>query len=186
VTLRTFAWIELLACWAVWWYPFLFRAPHAQKRASITVAGPTRVGLFLETIAILLAWIPARGTPRTGVAFLIAVFLLSAIACIAGWTAVIHLGKQFRLHAGLYVDHELVRTGPYRVVRHPIYASLLAMFLASALLLSSWPRALMLLVVFVVGTEIRVRSEDHLLASRFGKEFFEYQKRVAAYVPFVR
>ena len=42
------------------------------------------------------------------------------------------------------------------------------------------------LALFVAGTEIRVHTEDGLLASRFGERFFEYRKRVQAYIPFVR
>ena len=55
----------------VWAYPFLFRAPHIQKRESLTVAGPTRVGLLLEVTAIGLAFVRAPGTPRTSSAFLV-------------------------------------------------------------------------------------------------------------------
>ena len=42
------------------------------------------------------------------------------------------------------------------------------------------------LVVFLVGTEIRVRAEDRLLAERFQDAFAEYRSRVKAYVPFIR
>ena len=62
-----------------------------------------------------------------------------------------HLGRQFRVRAGLYVDHQLVRTGPYSVVRHPIYSSVLAMLLGTALLFTTWPWALAALALFVVG-----------------------------------
>jgi protein-S-isoprenylcysteine O-methyltransferase Ste14 len=41
-------------------------------------------------------------------------------------------------------------------------------------------------ILFIAGTEIRVRIEDNLLASRFGEHFREYQQRVSAYVPLVR
>jgi protein-S-isoprenylcysteine O-methyltransferase Ste14 len=68
-----------------------------------------------------------------------------------------------RVDAGLNADHRLVTAGPYRVVR-----------LAVALL------------VFVAGTEIRVRIEDGLLASRFGEQFADFRRRMPAYVPFVR
>jgi protein-S-isoprenylcysteine O-methyltransferase Ste14 len=177
--------IGLTACWLAWAYPFLFRAPHSQKRESITVTGPTRMGILLEIAGVLLASI---GTPpaRTHPAALVIALAFSAIAIVLSWTAVAHLGKQFRVHAGLYADHQLVRTGPYAVVRHPIYASLLAMLLATVVLLTPWLRAPLALVVFLVGTEIRVRSEDRLLASRFGDQFAEYRKGVPAYIPFVR
>ncbi len=180
------AWLELLALWAAWWYPFLFRAPHVQRRESITVAGPTRIGLLLEVLAFAFVWFPLPATPRTGVPVLLGGLALGAVGAILGWSAVSHLGKQFRLHAGLYVDHELVRSGPYALVRHPIYASLLVMLLCTALFLASWLRTLVALTIFLAGTEIRVRSEDKLLGSRFGKDFQQYQRRVPAYVPFVR
>jgi|SRR5579871_3213786 len=182
---QTLAWIELTALWIAWAYPFLFRAPHAQKRESITVAGPTRLGILLEAAGVLLAFIGA--TPlRSGAAALLIALALGVTGAVLSWTAVTHLGKQFRVHAGLYVDHELVRTGPYAIVRHPIYASLLALLLATVVLRTPWPRALLALAVFLVGTEIRVRSEDRLLASRFGAQFARYQKEVSAYIPFVR
>jgi len=41
-------------------------------------------------------------------------------------------------------------------------------------------------VLFIIGTEIRVRVEDGLLRARFGQRFVEWQKTKAAYVPFVR
>ena len=177
-------WIELAACWVAWAYPFAFRAPHVQKRKSITVAGPTRVGLLLESAAVVIAFWGAG--LRTDAAALLMALLFGMTGAVLAWTAVRHLGKQFRVHAGLYVDHELVRTGPYAMVRHPIYASVLALLLATIVLRSRWPQASVSLAVFVAGTEIRVRSEDTLLGSRFGDEFRKYQEAVSAYVPFVR
>jgi protein-S-isoprenylcysteine O-methyltransferase Ste14 len=41
------------------------------------------------------------------------------------------------------------------------------------------------LLFFIVGTEIRVRAEDRLLASHFGEEFTAYRSRVRAYIPFI-
>jgi len=108
------------------------------------------------------------------------------LAVVMAWQAVAHLGRQFRLHAGLYHDHELVQSGPYAIVRHPIYASLMAMLVSTCLLLTRWRWAFLALAIFIAGTEIRVRSEDKLLASRFPEEFAAYRRRVPAYVPFVR
>ena len=112
--------------------------------------------------------------------------LVAPFAPLLAWGAVRHLGRQFRVQAGLYRDHELVRTGPYAVVRHPIYASLLAILLGTLLVLTPWPWIPISLALFLVGTEIRVRAEDGLLASRFGEEFRRYRTRVPAYLPFVR
>jgi protein-S-isoprenylcysteine O-methyltransferase Ste14 len=72
------------------------------------------------------------------------------------------------------------------VVRHPIFASLLGLLLATGLTITQWPALLASLAIFLVGTEIRVRAEEALLGARFGAEFEAYRKRTAAYIPFVR
>ena len=185
--MKTISLALLLPCWIAWWYPFLFRAPHFQKRPSITVPWPTRAGLLLEISAFAVSFVfhlpvlqPA-GVVRTVLGIAIGIS-----AVVMAWQAVAHLGKQFRLHAGLYDDHALVRTGPYAIVRHPIYSSLLAMLTANCLLLTRWPWALLAVAIFIAGTEIRVRSEEKLLRSRFPEEFAAYRRQVPAYLPFVR
>jgi len=185
--MQLFAWTMLVVCWFAWGYPFIFRAPHKQKRESITVTGPTRIGLLLECIAIFMAF-AFRNPPDSppGLLRVLPAVLLGAASAVISWNAVVHLGKQFRIHAGLYADHELVRTGPYAIVRHPIYASLLAMLVSTLLVLTPWEWAILSVGLFLAGTEIRVRSEDGLLESRFGDDFREYRKRVRAYVPFIR
>ncbi|MDR3700179.1 MAG: isoprenylcysteine carboxylmethyltransferase family protein [Candidatus Sulfopaludibacter sp.] len=179
--------VELAVCWVVWWYPFILRAPHRQSRASIAQPGPTGLGLLLEVTAFAIALLfrlPAAAEP--GLLRILPSMLLGPIAPVLGWTAVKHLGRQFRITAGLYCDHQLVHTGPYAVVRHPIYASLLAILVSTLLLLTRWPWALVSLAVFLAGTEVRVRAEDGLLDSRFGAQFQEYRRHVPAYIPWLR
>ena len=183
--MEALAWAAFLVAWFAWCYPFVFRAPHNQKRGSITVALPTRIGLLLESSGIILA-VSVRIAMPPGWARLIPAVILAFLAIWMAWSAVRHLGKQFRVHAGLYEDHELITTGAYSIVRHPIYASLLGMLLMTILILTPWTWALPALVLFVVGTEVRVRTEDKLLESRFGDEFRKYRSRVRAYIPWVR
>ena len=177
----------LAACWIAWLYPFVFRAPHNQKRPSITRKGPTTVGLLLETAAIGLAAF-AGFLPHEEIEWwrIVAVAVLSAPSIASSWSAVKHLGKQFRVNAGLYRDHELVRTGAYAVVRHPIYAGLFGMMLATIVVATPWQWALVSIAMFIAGTEIRVRTEDVLLRGRFGAAFEEYRRSVKAYIPGVR
>ena len=180
-------WIEWLVFWAAWAYPFMFRAPHKQKRKSVTARGATLVGLALELAAYSIAftfYFPMN-IPRNELR--IAVSLISGpIAGILAWTSVTHLGRQFRITAGLYEDHQLVTTGPYSIVRHPIYTSMLAILICTQALLTPLRWAAVSLVLFIAGTEIRVHAEDGLLASRFGETFQRYRKSVSAYIPFVR
>jgi len=179
-------WIVLLVSWIAWGYPFIFRAPHNQKRPSITAIGPTRVGLLLECLGIFIAFASSLRNDVPADWRILASMLCGPVAGLLSWGAVRHLGRQFRVHAGLYEDHELVTTGPYAIVRHPIYSSLLAILVSTLLLTTPWQWAIISLVLFIAGTEIRVYTEDRLLASRFGERFFDYRKRVWAYVPYLR
>jgi protein-S-isoprenylcysteine O-methyltransferase Ste14 len=173
--------------WAVWWYPFFFLAPHNQKRASVTAVGATSAGLLLECLAIFIAFfcrLPADPPPAW---WRIAGFVVCVpVAIVLMFTSVRYLGRQFRINAGLYEDHQLVTGGPYGIVRHPIYTSLGAMLVSTLFLFTPWQWAVLSVALFIAGTEIRVYTEDRLLASRFGERFAEYKRRVPAYVPFVR
>jgi protein-S-isoprenylcysteine O-methyltransferase Ste14 len=185
--MRFAACVEILVCWVAWWYPFLFRAPHFQRRPSITAAVPSRIGLALETAALILAAVfhvpyDAPINPLQAIAAMIP----GPLAILLGWTAVVHLGRQFRVQAGLYEDHQLVCTGPYSLVRHPIYGSMLAMLVAMLLAMTKPLWIPVCLALYIAGTEIRVYTEDRLLASRFPEQFAEYRRKVPAYVPFVR
>jgi protein-S-isoprenylcysteine O-methyltransferase Ste14 len=56
---------------------------------------------------------------------------------------------------------------------------------AIAVIMTGWKLFVPALLLFVIGTEIRVRIEERLLASRFGEEFKEYKRSVPAYIPFL-
>jgi protein-S-isoprenylcysteine O-methyltransferase Ste14 len=109
-----------------------------------------------------------------------------ALAAVLSWSSARTLGRQWRFDAGLNVDHELVTSGAYRFVRHPIYSSMLCMLLGTGFMVAPMVIMAISTVIFIVGTEIRVRIEDNLLASRFRDRFSEYQRSVGAYIPFVR
>ena len=180
-------WVILMVSWFAWGYPFIFRAPHNQKRPSITAVGATRAGLLLECLAIFIAFfcrLPEGPPPEW---WRIAGFVVCVpVAIVLMFTSVRHLGRQFRINAGLYEDHQLVTGGPYGIVRHPIYSSLGTMLVSTLFLFTRWQWVVPALALYIAGTEIRVYTEDRLLASRFGERFLEYKRRVPAYLPFVR
>ena len=172
----------LLAGWLAWMAPFFFvkRGPSAQR-----VDHRARWGIALEAVGFGIvwfrpAWIAHSSPLRIGTAA--AVF---ACGALLSWTSALALGKQWRFDAGLNADHQLVQTGAYRIVRHPIYGSMLCMLLGTGLLMTRLWLVAIALAFGVAGTEIRVRIEDGLLASRFGAQFDDYRRRVHAYVPFL-
>jgi protein-S-isoprenylcysteine O-methyltransferase Ste14 len=63
---------------------------------------------------------------------------------------------------------------------------MLCLLLGTGLLLATLWMLAIALALFLAGTEIRVRIEDELLASRFGASFAQYKRAVPAYLPFVR
>jgi protein-S-isoprenylcysteine O-methyltransferase Ste14 len=97
--------------------------------------------------------------------------------------AVKTLGKEWSLTARLVEGHQLATSGPYALVRHPIYSGMLGMLLATGLAISHWLALLAALIIFFVGTTIRVRSEEKLLREAFGEKFESYARRVRAIVP---
>jgi len=183
---RAAAFVELMAMWVAWGYPFVRKRFSRPKRESNVMAPRATRGLLLQTAAMFFAWLRV---PHTAEPALWRVVLSAAAApagVVFGWLALRHLGKQWRILAGLYPDHELVQTGPYSVVRHPVYASMFLMMIATGLQLAWWPLLVLAIVMYAVGTEIRIRGEEGLLRERFGEEFEAYKRRVPAYIPFLR
>lgn len=182
---QIWAFVVYLILWVLWLLPFILRRQGGGAKAE-TKATRARWGIVLEAIAFGLAWYPDEIRSGPSVARAVCAIALEVLGIITGTSAVAALGKQWRVEAALNRDHVLVKTGPYRLVRHPIYASMLCMFLAVVLMVSSWWKGAIALILFVAGTEIRVRTEDKLLASRFGPSFESYRERVRAYLPGLR
>lgn len=146
------------------------------------------LGFELEVLAyVVVVGTRISGTP-TSPSLMVSVVavLLALVAPVLAYSAMKQMGKQFTMQAGLVAEHHLVTTGAYAVVRHPFYAAILCLFLGTALLLVSWPVLLVTSAIFLIGTELRVRSEDALLQQHFGASFVAYQKRVSAYIPLIR
>lgn len=178
---------EMFLGWLVWSLAFVRPSRQAADRTEVAKAKSSRwgIGLVMAGFACLWAYIRPVGFHKPAWELIASMVLIPPCAALA-WLATRHLGKQWRYQAALRADHELIRTGPYGWVRHPIYTSMLGMMLATGFCWTWWPLFVAALIFFVAGTEVRVRAEDRLLAERFGETFAAYRKRVPAYLPFVR
>ena len=76
------------------------------------------------------------------------------------------------------------RSGPYRLVRHPIYTGLLLAFLGTAIAIGQWRGVLALLIVFVALWR-KLRLEERWLGEIFGEAYARYRAEVAALIPFL-
>jgi protein-S-isoprenylcysteine O-methyltransferase Ste14 len=178
------AYLILAAGTILWVAPF----PLAMRRGGTPqrLDKRARWGVALEGVAYTLLWQGPFWRRSPAVWQLAASIVSFALACVLSWTGAAALGKHLRVDAVVGEDHRLVQTGPYRFVRHPIYASMLGVLLGTGVVLSPLWMLPIAVAIFLAGTEIRVRIEDGLLAARFGEEFLKYQRSVPAYLPFVR
>ena len=186
----TVVFFGVMVSWLFFAGIFLFRkkppkAPERRRdRASF-------LGIVLEGLAYAMVWSvrrpyfsPLFPIPRA----LEIVLALATLALAAGsvWVvlaAVRTLGKQWSFAARVVEEHKLVTEGPYALVRNPIYAGMLGMLVATGLALSRPVGLVVALVLFGVGTFVRVRSEEKLLREAFGAQFETYARRVPAVFP---
>jgi len=157
-----------------------------RKRDSRSVKG-----IVLQALSYGIVWgahrpyfTPLSRSSNTLEALLtIAPVILSFGSVVFTMLALKALGKEWSLTARVVEGHKLATRGPYSLVRHPIYTGMLGMLLATGLSMSYWPALVVALIVFFIGTIIRVRIEEGLLRETFGSEFDEYASRVSAIVP---
>lgn len=191
--LSTIVFVIVMICWFAFAGIFILRkkppSPPDEKRER-----GSWIGVALQGASYGLVWGVQRpgftpitaGTRWREIVALAAGVLAVVAAAGSVWlitAAVKTLGKEWSVTARLVEGHELATTGPYARVRHPIYTGMLGMLVATGLALSRWQALLIAVVVFFIGTIIRVRSEEKLLREAFGEQFENYAQRVPAIVP---
>jgi protein-S-isoprenylcysteine O-methyltransferase Ste14 len=182
--------LTILACWLTFMGYWMISAPKGKPTVERQDWPSFMVHRAPLALGGLLLWFPTSLhslspalTPQTGLArafgTVICVFgLLGAIwsrRTLAGnWSSLVTFKE----------GHQLVQTGPYRFVRHPIYTCILLMCLGSAIAagrISSWHGFLLL----CAGFWIKLKQEESLMLRHFPDEYPAYQTRVKALVPFL-
>ena len=116
-------------------------------------------------------------------------WLLVAIA-VGGvlfmWWARLHLGRLWSASVTRKADHHVIDTGPYAVVRHPIYTGLL-FAIAATVSVRATAETLAGAAILATGIYIKARTEEAFLRDQLGAETYEaYARRVPMLVPFIR
>ncbi len=144
------------------------------------------LGLFLEGVGVFLCFWKPRPPAEICAAAAVGAIAVALLSTVFGCAAIRRLGMQWRIKAVVTPGHELITSGPYAFVRHPVLLAFFGLTFASGLLFATAGRLALAMAVFLVGTEIRVRAEDKLLHRRFGEQFDSYRAKVPAYLPFLR
>jgi protein-S-isoprenylcysteine O-methyltransferase Ste14 len=94
-----------------------------------------------------------------------------------------HLGRNWNKEPSIQENHELVTSGPYRFVRHPIYTGIILALVGSAVALGPIWLIIFFVLTFVFVT--RIRTEEGFMMRLFPDQYSEYKKRTKALIPFV-
>jgi protein-S-isoprenylcysteine O-methyltransferase len=99
------------------------------------------------------------------------------------WARLI-LGENWSSFPSIKQNHRLIVTGPYRLVRHPIYSGFLIALLGSALQFGLI-RSFLALLTCAIGLYLKVSAEEEFMVQRFGEAYLRYRRNVNALVPFL-
>jgi protein-S-isoprenylcysteine O-methyltransferase Ste14 len=174
------------------WMGYWWAAAHNVKTTSRRESLRSRLSHIvpLALAAILLA-LPRSPVPVLGEHFVPVgfwPFWAGAVLTLAGMlfsvSARVHLGRNWSGTVTIKQDHELITSGPYRFVRHPIYTGLLLAFIGTALALAEWRGVLAVALAFWALWR-KLRIEEQWMRKQFGVAYDEYAHRVAALVPHI-
>lgn len=161
-------------------------APVAAAAAPATAAGSRAVlAVHLAAFAVMYfgiaqAVIPGLVPERFPHQRLTGTLVIAAGAALAAWALAVFDSWRFR--AQLEAGHRLCTSGPFRLVRNPIYVALNLLAIGSAL----WVPTRFLAVavaLMLLGSDLRARAEEKLLAGSFGPPYAEYAAKTKRFIP---
>lgn len=128
-------------------------------------------------------WLFHRFLPRGPARFWTGAGLTALGLAYACWARV-HLGRNWSGAVSVKQDHELIRSGPYALVRHPIYSGLLLAVLGTVIALGQW-RGVVALVIVLLALWRKLRLEERWMVETFGESYQRYRERSAALIPYL-
>ena len=171
---------------------FIAFAQLARRRAVAARGGSLRTSTGLPQIVPYFFWVPYvvvafRLGPRTDLEepLRLGGAALSVLGIAFSIWAIVTLGRHYDLVLEVHAGHELVRTGPFAWVRHPVYTGLAIHFIGACLATGNVLLILGTLLVIFPAFYARARAEERLLRDQFGGEYERYAKEVGMLVPFL-
>lgn len=177
VPLLASLWLVWVLSWhvaALWRGSMRKAAPRREYRLHFAIA---ILGFFL----VFSAWPPTARLWPASATLGWAMVALTAAGFAFAWWARIHLGKLWAGGVVLREDHRVVDSGPYALVRHPIYSGLFAAVIAMAVIRAT-PAAIAGAALFVLGFTLKARLEERFLEQSL-PDYADYRRRVGMIVP---
>jgi len=180
----------IYACWLIfiaYWIVAAVRVKTTIERESIGSAIRQRIPLILGYFLLAYRKFPSplnlRLLPEADATLIVGTALVVAGLFIAIW-ARRTLADNWSSTVTFKQNHELIRRGPYRFVRHPIYTGILTMWLGTAIDIGQL-RGFLGLLLTVFSFWIKLRQEEKLMLEHFPDQYPAYRQQVKALVPFI-
>lgn len=180
--LAALAWIVFLVYWVVSARKVKAvkrREPRGERLAQICIMATAYVLLFNDVLG--RGWLRTRFLPDSAAigGFGVAVTFLGIAFAI--W-ARRHLGENWSATVTVKEGHELIRSGPYRCIRHPIYTGMLLGFAGAAIALGEY-RGLIAVALATANLYVKARKEERFLAREFGQDWEEHKRHTGLFFP---
>jgi protein-S-isoprenylcysteine O-methyltransferase Ste14 len=203
VALPLVVFVALLAVLAIWmkptlrmslsaalWILFLAYWSGAAKNAAPTIreesAASRAVHTRLLNGSLLLLFLPVPGLRWRFLPLVLSVIVIGLALQALGFGLAMwarrHLGRYWSGAVAVASDHQLVRTGPYRLVRHPIYSAMFAMY-AGTTVVSGELHAVVALLILAGAYWRKIPQEERTLCEVFGEGYETYRRKTWALVP---
>jgi len=115
--------------------------------------------------------------------------MLSVVLMVSGlalrWISILTLGRYFTVNVAIHPDQQVIRTGPYRFIRHPSYSGLLIAFLGVGVFLANWLSVLVILVPITLATLYRIKKEEDVLLKVLGQPYQAYCRQTKRLIPWL-
>jgi protein-S-isoprenylcysteine O-methyltransferase Ste14 len=177
----------LWIAWGLYWWIASRGVKRVVRRESLASRalhlGPLAIATALLAAPFVPGWLGERWASATQNVYVVGLALVAAGLLFTVW-ARIALGGNWSGTVTLKQDHEIIRSGPYRWIRHPIYTGLLLACLGSAIALGEW-RGLLALWIAAAAFWRKLRIEEQWLDELFGSAYADYRQSTWALVPFL-
>ena len=178
------AWIVAIAVWLIGSMTNKRTVRRQPMGTRLLEMLPLIAGLILlRANSALARWASTRFVPPTLEWPYIGAAVTVAGIVLAIWSR-FYLGTNWSASVTVKQDHQLIRSGPYSVVRHPIYSGFLVAILGTAIYVGE-VRGLCALVLVLIGWKIKSLREESYMENEFGEQYVAYRRQVKGLIPFL-